>query len=87
MKVNKFGAEDECIKVYNPLEKKVIAVYSNPNKASNRLGISSSVIVNRCITKERIFSPLLNMEIAIRKSVKTEAEEELIIETLKKRIL
>lgn len=73
--------DDMCIKVYNPEEKKLIAVFKNGNKASHKLGVKSSTLYIKCGNKTRIFSPLLNKEVACRVSKITEIEKELIKKT------
>jgi hypothetical protein len=61
--------DDTCIKVYDPKEKKLIAVFKNYIKAANKLGLSTNVILRRCAKKKRVFSPTLQKEIALRISV------------------
>lgn len=79
--------EDICVKVYDPTKKQLIAVYENVFKAANRLGLTHKVVQNRCESKERVFSPMLNLEIALRLSHRTEKDKELIDKTLKNIVL
>jgi len=56
--------------VYNPkeptAEKKLIGCYNSYRKAGRILGIEPGVIRRKCISKERIYSPHLKIEIALR---------------------
>jgi hypothetical protein len=70
MNPNKFGYEDECIKIYDPSKKECIAVYDNFGKAERGLGITSKVLRIAAKSKTRRFSPFLNKEIAVRVSKK-----------------
>jgi hypothetical protein len=72
------GTEDECIRIYNPLKQELIKVFNTYNQASRFLGISDRIIKNATITKKRKFSPFLNMEVAIRTGIKTEADMKMI---------
>ena len=72
------GAEDECIRVYNPLKQEVIRVYNTYSQASRCLGVSEDIIKNAAVTKKRKFSTVLNMEVAIRVALKKEADIEML---------
>jgi hypothetical protein len=77
------GTEDECIRIYNPLKQEIIKVCDTYTQASRYLGITDGVIKNAALTKKRKFSPNLNMEVAIRVTLKTEADKEMIRKTVK----
>ena len=64
-------AENLCIKVYDPRYKKLIAVYDTYNKAEQHLGISSTLIRKKMSNKTRVFSPKLNLQVALRLSTKS----------------
>lgn len=66
--IDKFGADDICIKVYDPEKKEVIARYNNYAEASKKLGLTSRAVQYACINKVRKYSPFLNKEVAIRTS-------------------
>lgn len=76
-----FADSDTCVKVYDPTKQQLIAVYENYNKASNRLGITAAAILRRCAQKSRVWSPMMNMEIAIRLTSVKEGDSELIEKT------
>ena len=67
-KVDKFGADDICIKVYDPTKQELIATYDNYAQAARKLGLTGKVVYTACINKTRRFSPFLNKEVAIRAS-------------------
>lgn len=73
--------EETCIKVYNPEEQKLIAVFASMHKAANRLGVAASKIQVKCSTKKRIFSPVLNMYVAVRIAARKEEDNVLIKKT------
>ena len=73
---------DTCIKIYDPSIKKLIAVYANAKKASIRLGIPSTTLQSRYCDKKRIYSPKLDLEIAVRLSSIQEGDSELIQKTI-----
>ena len=83
VRTNHVGVEDECIKVYNPAKQEMLRVFDTYGQASKYLGLSDTVIKGAAISKKRKFSPYLNMEVAIRVSLKTEADRELIRKTIK----
>ena len=68
--VNQTG-DNTCIKVYNPAEQKLIAVFENYKKAANKLGISSAQVQHSCAKKTRAYCPLIDMEVALRLSAIT----------------
>jgi hypothetical protein len=70
MRLDKFGYDDECIKVYDPSKKECIAVYDNFAKAERALGLTCKMLRNAAKSKTRRFSPTLNIEVAIRVSKK-----------------
>lgn len=65
--VNQTG-DNTCIKVYNPAEQKLIAVFENYKKAGNKLGISAAQVQHSCVKKSRAYCPLIDMEVALRLS-------------------
>lgn len=83
LRVDHTGTTDECIRIYNPLKQELIRVFDTYTQASKYLGITHSIIKNACVTKKRKFSPLLDMEVAIRVALRTEADREMINKTIK----
>lgn len=79
--------DNTCVKVYDPVEKKLIAVYENYKKAGNKLGITSSAMQHACARKKRVLSPILRMEVAPRLSARKEGDPELIEQCNKKTVL
>lgn len=65
------GAEDECIKVYDPAKKELLATLNTYKDASKFLGLSDHIIKGAITAKTRRFSPHLNKEVAIRLGLKT----------------
>lgn len=80
---NHIGVEDECIKVYNPAKQEILKVFDTYTQAARYLGVSDTVVKSASLTKKRKFSPLLNMEVAIRVTLKTEEDRKLIRKTIK----
>ena len=78
--------EETCIKVYDPELKKLIAVYPNYLKAANRLGLSGSIVQQKCTRKTRVFSPMYGKEVACRLSGKKK-EDIALIEASKNKFL
>jgi hypothetical protein len=78
------GTEEECIRIYNPLKQEIIKVFDTYIQASKSLGINIDVIKNAAVTKKRKFSPILNMEVAIRVTLKKESDVEMIKKTAHK---
>jgi len=72
---------DTCVKVYDPSIKKVIAVFSNCKRASYRLGIPATTLVTKATEKKRVYSPLLNKEIAVRFAALKQGDQDLIKKT------
>jgi hypothetical protein len=72
MNIDKFGADDICVKAYDPEKKELIAVYDNFSQASRKLGISVKAIYAACASKSRRFSPFLNKEVALRSAAKVQ---------------
>jgi hypothetical protein len=66
MEIDKFGANDICIKVYDPSKQELIAVYDNYTQAAKKLGLTYKVVFNATMTKKRRYSPFLDKEVAIR---------------------
>lgn len=70
MSFDKFGADDLCIKVYDPTKQELIATYRNYTEAARKLGLTYKVVHAACLSKTRRFSPVLNKEVALRASAK-----------------
>jgi hypothetical protein len=70
MNIDKFGADDICVKVYDPSKQELIATYNNYTEAARKLGLTFKVVYAACISKTRRFSPFLNKEVAIRAAAK-----------------
>jgi len=83
VRADHIGTEEECIRIYNPLKQEIIRVCDTYTQASRYLGLSDGIIKNAAATKKRKFSPILNMEVAIRVTLKTEADIEMIRKTIK----
>lgn len=75
--------EDTCVKVYNPAEQKLIGVYKSYAKAAARLGLTTSTICHKVQSKKRVYSPNLDMEVAVRYGQMKPGDKELIEKTLK----
>ena len=75
MRLENYGMADECIKVYDPIKKEVIAVYETYTKAARELGISDSVLKRAVQTKTRKFSPVLKKEVAVRIASKLKTKQ------------
>lgn len=71
MRLNQFGMEDECIKVYDVEKKEVIGTYNTYAKAEVATGLTAKVLRIAATSKTRRFSPRLNKEIAIRVKAKS----------------
>lgn len=78
--------DDTCVKVYDPADKKLIGVYPNYLATGNKLGISPSLVQQKCAKKTRVFSPTYGSEVACRLSRRT-AEEDTLIQKSKARFL
>lgn len=70
MRIDKFGFESECIKIYNPENQELLGTYDTYTKAERATGITSKVLRIAAKTKTRRFSPLLNKQVAIRLAAK-----------------
>lgn len=64
------GSEDECIKIYDPVNRELLRVFDKYKEASRFLGLTEKIIRGAISTKTRRFSPFLNKEVAIRVAVK-----------------
>lgn len=84
--VNQTG-DNTCIKVYNPAEQKLIAVFENYKKAGNKLGISAAQVQHSCVKKTRVYCPLIDMEVALRLSAIKDGDLEKINHCNKKTLL
>lgn len=72
---------DTCIKVYDPEKQELIAVYKSFSKAANRLGVRNSTVQHKCESKNRLFSPILEKEVAVRIGVIKDGDLELMTKT------
>lgn len=61
-----FQEDSLCIKVYDVDTKQVIYTFSNYKLAAKGLGTQPETISRRCKSKLRLFSPILNKEVALR---------------------
>lgn len=75
--------DDQCVKVYNPKEQKLIAIYKNFSHAGNKLGVSSSTVQGACTRKGRFFSNTFSMIVATRISAMKEEYNEIIEKSMK----
>lgn len=70
MTIDIFGDPETCVKIYNPNEpdtsKKLIDTFDNYFDAGAKLGMPPKVVFRACATKNRVYSSVHNMEIAIR---------------------
>lgn len=64
--IDQFGYKDLEVRVYNPETKQVIKKYNTIGRASSQLGVSSTVLKNRCTSRKRLYSPSLGKEVAVR---------------------
>lgn len=79
--------DSTCVKIYEPGQKKLIAVFENYKKAANKLGCSSAAVQHACARKGRTFSQILGKEIAPRLSALKEGDAEKINHCNKKTLL
>ena len=70
MKIEQLALDSECIKIFDPVKKEVIATYPNYTKAERGTGITCKMLKIAARTKTRRFSPILNKEVAIRVAAK-----------------
>lgn len=70
MRLENYGMTDECIKVYDPEKKELIATYDTYTKAERATGISAKILKVAVKTKTRRYSPTLQKQIAIRLAAK-----------------
>lgn len=82
-KLDLYSQEGTCIKVYNPIEKKLIGVYPSFRKASDKMGISEKTLKLKVSSKNRVYSEYYKMEVAIRHCTIKEEDNLLIQKTLK----
>jgi hypothetical protein len=64
--IDKFGYEDLEVRVYDPQTKQVIKKFDTLGRASASLGLTPNVLRNRCTTRQRVYSPNLSKEVAVR---------------------
>jgi hypothetical protein len=77
------GTDNLCIKVYDPVNQKIIAVFDTYKKASARLGVSAELIHRKVTSKRRLYSPKYGLDVAVRIGQKTKEMDELILKTNK----
>jgi hypothetical protein len=70
--------KDTCIKVYDPIDKRLVGIYPSFAKAAHKLGLSASQVQQRCTTKTRVFSSKYGKEVACRLSRLKPEDEELM---------
>jgi hypothetical protein len=75
---NSISEDDLCVKVYDPRNRELIAIYENYKKAALKLGVSETLIRKKIVNKKRLYSPILDLEVAIRIGVRSKDNEELI---------
>ena len=66
MGLYQFGLEDECVKVYDPKQQKLLFTCNSYAAASKKLGIPAESIKKATKSKLRRFSPFLGKEVALR---------------------
>ena len=69
-KTKHIGADEECIKIYNPAKQELLKTVENYKEANKFTGLPIGVIRVATTTKTRRFSPYLNMEVAFRRTIK-----------------
>lgn len=60
--------DNTCIKVYNPKEQKLIAVFKTFKKTAAMLGLTEGIVYHHCVNKTRTYSRILDMDVALRLS-------------------
>lgn len=61
-----FGDIDTCVKIWNPLNQTVINTFDSFRLAGDYLGVSHAKVRVNCISRVRVYSPILKMEVAVR---------------------
>lgn len=84
--VNQIG-DNTCVKVYDPVKKKLIAVFENYKKTGMKLGVTASVVYHTCVRKGKTYSPFLKQEVALRLSSYKDGDRERIQYCNKKTVL
>ena len=70
MRIGDLMAQDEYLKIYDPLKQEVIKECDTYVDAEIFTGIHNKILRNAATHKTRRFSPFLNKEIAIRIATK-----------------
>ena len=71
--------DDTCVKVYDPnADPRLIGVFKTFVRAAQHLGLTACIVQARCVSKRRVYSPLLGKEVALRLSAIKEGDAELI---------
>jgi len=60
--------DNTCIKVYNPEKQELIAIYDTFKRTGNMLGLTAGMVQQHCARKTRVYSPILEMDVAVRLS-------------------
>lgn len=68
--IKNLGQEDICYKIYDPVEKKLIATYNTCRETSDKLGLTPSSVRAAAVHKTRRYSEYLKKEVAIRMAPK-----------------
>jgi hypothetical protein len=76
--------DDTCIKIYDPSQQKLIAVFENFKRAGVKLGVTPAAMQHACARRGRTFSKLLQIEIAPRIGALGETERKQIAHCNKK---
>ncbi len=71
-RIEAFGSNDECVKVYDPEKKELIGIYNSYCNAAKKLGLTNRSVRDAAINKNRRYSPILKKEVAIRIAGKKE---------------
>jgi hypothetical protein len=79
--------DNTCIKIYDPQRQKLIAVYENYKKAAYKLGCSAAAVQHACARRGRVYSQILDKEIAPRLSAIKDGDLAMITHCNKKILL
>ncbi len=66
MKLDIFGFDDLCVKVYDPATKTLLKTYKTKTQAANYLGLTMDQVSKACRSRTRRYSPTLQKEVALR---------------------
>lgn len=79
--------DNTCIKIYEPGEQKLIAVFESYKRAADKLGTTPSAIQHACSRRGRTHSNMLGRPVAPRLSAIKEGDKEKIVHCTKKILL